>query len=301
MMRRTWIIAALLGSSILAIAFLAGVFMYLVTAEGGGKSLFSSDRGIGILKIEGPILSSDRAIEDIKEFGENKSVKGILLRVDSPGGAVAASQEIYEALLDLSQKKPVVASMGSVAASGGYYVSLAADEIWANPGTTTGSIGVRLEHVMIGDLLEWMKIKHETLKSGALKDLVPMDRPISPEAREILEKMLAEIHAQFKGAVAERRKLELPTVDKIADGRIFTGAAAKDLKLVDEIGGVASALKRLSLLAKIEGEPELIFPRKRGRLIDRIFTEIKSRMSSLAIADYWQPMVMMRMDGLSER
>ncbi len=300
-MRRTWIIAALLGSSVLAIAFLAGMVMYFVTAEGGGKSLFSSDRGIGILKIEGPIVSSDRAIEDIKEFGESKSVKGILLRVDSPGGAVAASQEIYEALLDLSQKKPVVASMGSVAASGGYYVSLAADEIWANPGTTTGSIGVRLEHVMIGDLLEWMKIKHETLKSGALKDLMPMDRPISPEAREILEKMLAEIHAQFKGAVAERRKLDLPMVEEIADGRIFTGAAAKDLKLVDEIGGFASALKRLSLLAKIEGEPELIFPRKRGRLIDRIFTEIKSKVSALAVADYWQPMVMMRMDGLSER
>jgi len=270
-----------------------GMIVYLLSAGESSHSFFSSS-GVGIIAVEGPIIEADDILKDIRELKERDDVKAVILRVDSPGGAVAASQEIFEAVKDISKKKPVIASMGTVAASGGYYVSCAAQKIFANAGTTTGSIGVRLEHVMIGELLDWAKIKHETLKSGKLKDMMPIDKPISPEARKILQAVLDDIHEQFKKVVVDSRKLEKKFIDEIADGRIFTGKQALSLKLVDQLGGFTVAIEEAAKLAEIDGEPKLIYPRKHMRFIERMISEARAVILSERLMNYWQPMLMMK-------
>ncbi|MBT3181730.1 MAG: signal peptide peptidase SppA, partial [Deltaproteobacteria bacterium] len=204
-----------------------------------------------------------------------------------------------EAVQDIGKKKPVIASMGSVAASGGYYVACAAEKILANAGTTTGSIGVRLEHIMIGELLDWAKIKHETLKSGKLKNMMPIDKPISPEARKILQSVLDDIHEQFKKVVVDSRKLDKKFIDEIADGRIFTGEQALSLKLVDQLGGFTLAIQEAAKLAEIEGEPKLIYPRKHMRFIERIVSETRALIFSEKMMNYWQPMLMIKTNEAS--
>lgn len=217
---------------------------------------------IGVLEMNGALWVAEDWLKTIEQLRKDPNVLGVVVRINSPGGVVAASQEIFEALHRLREKKPVVASMGSVAASGGLYIALAANKIFANPGTITGSIGVRMEHIQIGDLLRSLKIEYNTIKSGRFKDLASSQRPLDPEERAILETMMAEIHQQFKEVVASSRKLEMAKVEPIADGRIFTGAKAKEFGLVDEIGGLSEAVAVVAKMVKIEGEPKLYYPEK---------------------------------------
>jgi protease IV len=289
----TLLILFLLGGS-----FLFGMIIYLLSSGERSSGFFSSS-GIGVITVEGPIIEADDVLRDIRELKERDDVKSVILRIDSPGGAVAASQEIFEAVQDIGKKKPVIASMGSVAASGGYYVACAAEKILANAGTTTGSIGVRLEHIMIGELLDWAKIKHETLKSGKLKNMMPIDKPISPEARKILQSVLDDIHEQFKKVVVDSRKLDKKFIDEIADGRIFTGEQALSLKLVDQLGGFTLAIQEAAKLAEIEGEPKLIYPRKHMRFIERIVSETRALIFSEKMMNYWQPMLMIKTNEAS--
>lgn len=295
-MRHKGLLIAFLFLLLIGISFLLGMTVYLATS---GKSYHKSLFGggvVGLVTVEGAIISSEEIVEDIEEFRKDGDVKSVILRVESPGGAVAASQEIFEAVRMLADVKPVIASMGTVAASGGYYISCGATKILANPGTTTGSIGVRLEHLMIGDLLEWAKIKHETLKSGKLKDLMPFDKPISPEARKILQSVLDEIHMQFKDVVVKSRGIDPKDVDEIADGRIFTGQQALALGLVDRLGGFAEAIKFAGELGGIKGEPRLARPERRHRFFERLLSEMKTMLQSASARDYLQPMFMMRLD-----
>lgn len=220
---------------------------------------------VAILKIEGVLYDSLPLLEQIRDISENKDVKGVVVRIDSPGGTVGASQEVYEALKRLKEHKKIAASMGTVAASGGYYVALPADRIFANEGTITGSIGVKMDLVNVGSLMKWALLQPETLKSGALKDLGSSTRPMTDEERGLLNALLAEMHEQFKTAVATARGLDPEVVESLADGGVLTGATAKAKGLVDDIGGLDTAIDWVATAAGIKGpdglgKPEIFYP-----------------------------------------
>ncbi len=210
---------------------------------------------VAIVPIEGMIMKPDRFVREMEELRKDKSVKAIVLRIDTPGGAVAAGQEMTQEVLQVVKDKPVVTSMGNIAASCGYYIASASSYVIANPGTITASIGVRMEHAEIEKLLTTLGIKLENLKSGAMKDIGTYDRPMTPEERAILEGMLREMHDQFIKAVAENRKLSVEDIRKIADGRPMTGSDALSHKLIDALGGERDAVAKAGELAGIKGEP----------------------------------------------
>lgn len=247
-MKKPCIIIILLISSLIVLSLLMTLLQ---------KEAVSGEK-IGLINVEGPILNSKGVIEEIKNYRESKSIRAIVLRVDSPGGAVAPSQEIYEEIKRTVKEKPVVVSMGSVAASGGYYISAPASRIIANPGTLTGSIGVIMEIPNIKGLMDKIGIKTEVIKSGKYKDLASVFRDMDPEQRRILQSVLDEVHEQFIEAVSEGRKIPVEEVRKIADGRIFTGSQALGLGLVDELGNIEDAIKKAAELAGIKGKPEIV-------------------------------------------
>lgn len=222
---------------------------------------------VAIVNVKGIIVESKSIIDEIKQYRKNPSVRAIVLRVDSPGGAVVPSQEIYEEIKRTVRAKPVVVSMGSIAASGGYYISCAATKIVANPGTLTGSIGVLIEIPNIKGLLDKIGVKAEVIKSGKYKDITSPLKPLQSDEREILQKLTEDIHEQFVKAVTEGRKIPLDRVRKMADGRAFTGVEAKQLGLVDEIGDLEHAVRIAAQLGKIKGEPEIV-TKKKPLLID---------------------------------
>ena len=290
-MRNKVLLIVLLIIVLIGGAFFAGMLAYLI-AGGEGITLAGSlgRKRVGIVTVEGPIISAKDTVEDIARFRKDGGIAAVVLRIESPGGSVAASQEILEAVRRLAKDKPVVASMGSVAASGGYYIACGATKILANPATITGSIGVRMEHVMIGDLLKWAKVRHETLKSGRFKDLAPIDRPMTPQERAIIQDMLVDMHQQFKEAVASARGLDLDTVGKLADGRTYTGRQALGLGLIDELGGFTQASKLAGELGGIKGEPKLIYPKRRLRIFDHLVTSMVRAMADRFPWDKWLSM-----------
>ncbi|MBI5025440.1 MAG: signal peptide peptidase SppA [Nitrospirae bacterium] len=241
---------------------------------------------VALIRVEGVILDSKAVIDELKEYSRDSSIKAIVLRVDSPGGGVAPSQEIYEEVKKAKTKKKIVVSMGSVAASGGYYVACPADKIVANPGTLTGSIGVIMEIPNFEGLMKKIGVKTEVIKSGRHKDIASVFRSMSPEERDILQSVLDDVHDQFIKAVAEGRNMKFDYVRSLADGRIFTGNKAKEFGLVDEIGNLEDAILLAAELSGIKGEPEVvskkekfnIFELLRGRFpkdLSEIFPTIK--------------------------
>lgn len=222
-----------------------------------GKESITGEK-IALVKVEGPILSSLETIEELKNYRENRDIRAIVLRVDSPGGAVAPSQEIYEEIKKTVKEKPIVVSMGAVAASGGYYISAPASRIIANPGTLTGSIGVIMEIPNIKGLMDKIGIKTEVIKSGRYKDLASIFKEMEPEQRRIIQSVLDDVHEQFIKAVADGRKIPIEELRKIADGRIFTGSQALNLGLVDELGNIEDAVKKAAELAGIKGKPVIV-------------------------------------------
>ncbi len=218
---------------------------------------------VALIRVEGPIFDSKDTIDELKEHLKDPSIKAIIMRIDSPGGAVAPSQEIYEEVRKAATKKKIVVSMGSVAASGGYYIASPATRIVANPGTLTGSIGVIMEIPNFAGLMNKLGIKSEVVKSGRHKDIASVFRGIKKEDREILQNVLDNVHDQFILAVAEGRKMLLEDVRKIADGRIFTGEQALKVGLIDEIGNLEDAVKVAGKLSGIKGEPEVVSKKER--------------------------------------
>jgi protease IV len=223
---------------------------------------------IALIRIEGPILDSKNTIDELKEHIKDSSIKAIVLRVDSPGGAVAPSQEIYEEVRKAVVKKKIIVSMGSVAASGGYYISAPASRIIANPGTLTGSIGVIMEVPNLEGLMNKIGVKTEVIKSGKHKDIASVFRGIGKEEREILQNVLDNVHEQFITAVAEGRKMLPDDIRKIADGRVFTGEQALKAGLVDELGNLEDAIKTAAGLAGIKGEPVVVSKKERLSVIN---------------------------------
>ncbi len=228
----------------------------------------SSDDRIALIRIEGVILDSQTTIGELKRFSENPSVKAIVIRIDSPGGGVVPSQEIYDAVKRIRSKnnKAVIASMGSVAASGGYYIAAATDRIVANPGTLTGSIGVIMETANVEGLLQKIGVEGVVIKSGKYKDVGSPLRKMSADERGLLQAVMDDVHKQFIEAVAEGRSLELRAAQALADGRIFTGRQAKEAKLVDELGDLEDAIQLAAEVVGIEGEPKVVEPRRRFSL-----------------------------------
>ena len=228
---------------------------------------------IGIVEAKGTIgdaapsgVDSDKVVKLLKKYEKDDDVKAIVLRVDSPGGAVAPSQEIHDAIKRIKARKKVVVSMAGLAASGGYYISAPADRIFAEPGTLTGSIGVIFMHFNVRGLLEWAKVEETTLKSGKYKDTLSPFRPIHETDREEIQSISDDVYAQFVQAVAQGRGLPEARVREIAEGRIYTGKRAKELKLVDELGGLDDAIAAAWGLAGQSGEPKVQYPPREHEL-----------------------------------
>jgi len=222
---------------------------------------------LGIVEAKGTIgdtapagVDSDKLVKLLKKYEKDDDIKAIVMRVDSPGGSVAPSQEIHDAIKRINAKKKVVVSMGALAASGGYYISAPADRIYAEPGTLTGSIGVIFMHFNVRGLLDWAKIEETTLKTGKYKDTLSPFRPIHDTDREEIQGISDDVYSQFVQAVAQGRHLPEARVREIAEGRIYTGKRAKELKLVDELGGFDDAVAAAWELAGQSGEPKVQYP-----------------------------------------
>lgn len=239
------------------------------TVSGGGISIPSGDK-IAIIEIDGVILDSKDTLEEIQTVSKNDKVKGVIIRINSPGGGVAPSQEIYSELRKLASKKPVVASLSSVAASGGYYIASATDKIVANPGTLTGSIGVIMDFSNVQGLFEKVGLKNNVIKSGKYKDIGSPHRDMTLDERQLLQTVINNVHNQFISAIVEGRKLDRALVEKVADGRVFSGEQALALELVDSLGTIRDAIKLTATMASIKGEPKVYYTKKDKGLIDYI-------------------------------
>jgi protease-4 len=243
---------------------------------------FGGER-VAVVRIEGVIVDSRDAIEELRKYRETPSVKAIVLRIDSPGGGVVASQEIYSEVLKTRAdgRVKVVTSMGNLAASGGYYIAAATDKIVANPGTLTGSIGVIMELANVQGLLEKVGVQSVVIKSGTHKDLASPFRTMSAADRAILQTVLDDVHDQFIQAVAAGRAMKSEQVRDLADGRVFTGRQARTVKLVDELGDLQDAIKLAGKLGGIAGEPRVVETHKRFSLRDLLGNIFDGKISPL--------------------
>jgi protease-4 len=276
-MTRTQIIIIAVASAAIIVGVIVGVSMLNISGAGGS---------IGVVEVEGIITSSKYTVEDIKAFAEDPAISAILLRVDSPGGNVAASQEIYEQVKKASESKKVVVSMGAVAASGGYYVALPADVIVANPGTITGSIGVIMEFPVIEELLGKIGIDFEVIKSRDHKDIGSPFRKMNERERKLLSGVVMDVYEQFVDAASRERNIPMDSILKVADGRILSGRQAKALGLIDTLGSFEDAILIAGELIDTE-HPQLVYPPRRLSLID-LFTAPMEQLLIPKLYFLWQ-------------
>lgn len=269
---------------LIGIVLALGVFMIIIIMSGGGNEeaeydLSGGGQKIAIVNLAGTILSSREIVSTLKTLAENSTVKAILLRVDSPGGGVAASQEIYEEVKSIRESgKPIVVSMGSIAASGGYYVSCGATRIVANPGTITGSIGVIATFPNFSKLMGKVGLQMNVVKSGEYKDSGSPFRPATKEDEQIFQGVVDDSYSQFLDVVSTERKLSLEKLKKFADGRVFTGVQALKLGLIDTLGSYEDAIKIAAKLGGIRGKPTVIEQRRQRTLADIIFGDLFSNL-----------------------
>ena len=273
--------------------FLGGFLLFGIVKTVLPELILAGKDGVAIVRVEGPILDSFHTVEELKTFGRDPLVKAIVIRIDSPGGGVAPSQEIYNAVkrVRIEQNKTVVASMGTVAASGGYYIAVATDRILANPGTLTGSIGVIMQLANFQELLEKVGIKNIVVKSGKFKDIGSPFRAMQDSDRQLLQSVMDDVHGQFIEAVADGRSLDAAEVEQIADGRVFTGQQAKSILLVDDIGDLHDAVKLAGELGGIEGEPRVIETTKPFSIRDFLASKIFGDVPSFGTSPFWMPLL----------
>ena len=244
--------------------FLGGISLLVssLISQSTRTDIFSSKEGVGIVELKGLIVSSEQVLKHLTEFRNNSDIKSIVLRIESPGGAVGAAQEIYQEIKRTSAVKPIVASMGSMGASGGYYAALGADIILANPGTMTGSIGVIVKFPNLEGLFEKIGYKSEVIKSGPLKDIGASNRPLSEEERTIMQDLIDNVYNQFVRDIATSRSMPEETIFELADGRVYTGEQALELGLIDKLGNFTDAVTIAADLGGLDTEdPQLIYPR----------------------------------------
>jgi len=269
------------------ILMLTGIFSATVVVISVGVMVSLSpevpvlEDGVGVVEITGVIADSQQVLDDLKYFRETDEVKAIVLRVNSPGGGVGPSQEIYRSLMKTREVKPVITSMGGVAASGGYYAAAATNGIVANSGTITGSIGVIMGYTNFRQILDKIGLEPVVFKSGDMKDAGSPTRDMTEKERPYLQQLVTSLHGQFVRDVATARGLEVPDVAKLADGRIYTGEEAKSLGLVDRLGNLEDALEWAAELGGLEGIPEPIYPpREKANMMDYIMDSAAVRISS---------------------
>ena len=255
------VICGLAAFSMVSLSGIALLGAYVFNAQ-INEPVFSSSGNIGVVEVTGPILTSRKIIEDIEDFKKNDDIKAIILRVDSPGGGIGPSQEIYRELIKIRDDKPVIASMGSVAASGGYYIACAAQGIVANPGTITGSIGVIMEYANLEEIAKKIGISPVVIKSGEYKDMGSPMRELKDKEKELFQNLVDELHSQFVSDAASARNLEATAMAKLADGRVYTGQTAMKLNLVDRLGNLDDAVLWAGQLAGIEGDLNLVYPKQ---------------------------------------
>jgi len=258
-----------------------GIVVLIVLFYGIGYFFYRSSPKIAIIPINGVISQYLDIIDSIEKAQMDKSIKAVIIAVDSPGGAVGAAQEIYAAIEKLREKKPVVVSMGNVAASGGYYVSVPANVIYANPGTITGSIGVIIQHVSVAQVLKKLGIKVENIKSGKNKDILYPNNELTKEQKKLLEQTIKDVYIQFLEDIVKYRPVKMETLKKYADGRIFTGRQALKLKLVDKLGNIQDAIQEAKKLAGLEGKPALVIRIKKEENILKKMLENKINISDV--------------------
>jgi len=248
----------------------------LVGHDEEGDALFGNAAPrFGLVRIEGAITDAGDVVAFIRKLRDDVSIKGVVVRINSPGGAFGPSQELYMAVKKLAATKPVIASFSAVAASGGYYAACPATRIFSNPGTITGSIGVMTQFANAGDLLQKLGVNFESLTTGKLKDAGSPFKPLSADQRAYLEGLLADLNKQFSGDVATERKLTPEAVALIADGRAMTGARAKALGLVDELGGQEEAIEYLKKQTGLVGDvPLLKGPKKKTNFLEKLSTSL---------------------------
>jgi len=271
--RKSLVVGAVYFLLFLSLFFVVTAWLVFRGGEGGG---WDAKEKIALIRIEGVIVDSKVVVDELHRYAEDESIMAILLRIDSPGGAVAPSQEIYDAVLQVREEegKKVVTSMGSVAASGGYYIASATDVIFANPGTLTGSIGVIMELTNFQELFEKLGLKSVTIKSGKNKDVGSPFREMKKEERALLQNVLDDVHSQFIEAVSQGRSLDIETVRSLADGRIFTGRQAKAVGLIDELGSLDAAVKMTAELVGIEGKPRLVETKQKLSFFDLMRSQV---------------------------
>jgi protease-4 len=245
-------------------AVLLGFWSTATLASWDPFDIFNLGEKVGVVEITGLIATSTPILKQLKEFRENQAIRAIVVRINSPGGAVGPSQEIMEEINKTKKVKKVVASCGSLAASGGYYIASAADLIMASPGSATGSIGVIMQLTNVEQLTKKLGVDFYDIKAGALKDMGSPFKPLTPEERAVFQSLLNNIHEQFIKDVAKNRKLPVEKVRALADGRVFTGQEAKENGLVDALGNFNDAVERAGRLGGIKGRIETVFPEKRG-------------------------------------
>jgi protease-4 len=243
---------------LVAIALVVGFLLLALLAPRIGT--IAGGEGVGVVRLTGEILDSGEVLEDLEKLADDPAVRALVVRIDSPGGVVGASQEIYSGIKRTSEEtgKPIVASFGDVAASGAYYAACAADSVFANAGTLTGSIGVIMELPDIGRVLEKIGVRVQVVKSGAFKDMGSPYRDMTKEERQLLQGVIDDTYEQFVDAVATGRRIPRAKVLAIADGRVLTGRQALALGLVDRLGDLEDAVRTAGRMADIEGEPRQI-------------------------------------------
>ena len=275
----------------LASMLIGGIFLFflLVFVAAGffrsGTFMPTSSSRIGVLDISGMVSNERLIIKQIDTFRDDKSVKAIVLRIDSPGGAVGPSQEIYHELKKMAQEKPLIVSFGAVAASGGYYLAMAGERIFANPGTITGSIGVVMSFPDYQELMGKVGIRSEVIKSGPFKDIGSASRNMTDDERYLLQEMIGDVHLQFVEAVSDGRNIPVAKLAPYVDGRIFTGRQALEFGLIDQLGSFNDAVDHAAMRAGIVGKPDLVYPPpERQEFLQRYLNILLNRFSGVDLA-----------------
>ncbi|MGH9522098.1 MAG: signal peptide peptidase SppA [Terriglobales bacterium] len=279
---RTWL-WVLVGGAAFVIFVLAvfSIVYFTVKDQGGSGYVISGGSGgrIGVVEVEGVIVSPEETVRQLKKFADDDSIKAIIIHLNTPGGGAAASEEIYREVRHIrdDKKKKVVASIETVGASGGYYIASACNKIYADDASIVGSIGVIMEWYNYGDLLHWAKMKEEVIYAGKYKDTGDPTRELTPDERAYLQQMADTMHQQFIEAVASGRGLKVDDVKAIATGRVWTGTQALPLKLIDALGGFEVAVKETAKSVGIQGEPTLVKAQKEKQtLLDLLFGDVSS-------------------------
>jgi len=269
---------------LLATLTVGGIFIFFVLvvfAAGlvkSGKVVVSVGDKVGVLEVEGAIVDARLLVEQIIEFKDRSNIKAVVLRINSPGGGVGPSQEMYEELKLLAETKPLIISMGSVAASGGYYIAVAGERIFANPGTITGSIGVIMSFPNYQELMGKIGVSAEVVKSGRFKDIGSPTREFMDADRALLQEMIDDVHLQFVEAISLEREMSLETLEPLVDGRIFTGRQALKVGLIDELGTFNNAVAYAAKIAGIDADSDLVYPEpEKIDFIDRYLQSAASR------------------------